>query len=368
MLENEQPGEIDELGEIDALVGLIARVEDPKEAGRLADRICEAVCAMTSLTRAALFMYEPDVQMAGPVGSFGVDEEILATVATTLGEIPVAQRALAEDRVIEAAENRELEVPPRYAGIFGISTLTFAPVAAGNRWFGVLVADKGGGDYTLPEEEHQTVHTIGRLAAMAAMVERSAVGMERARSLDSRIGLIREIHDRVVQRLFGLSLALGTGRELSVEELDRCSEEITSVLADLRSTLSQPLAPHERASERTLRELVDSYVQLDKVELEWDEGVEIPANLESIAQSVVVEGIRNAVRHSSGGRPRVAVRVDDGNFVVEVMNDRIDPKPGGGGIGLRLLTLEALQHNALFEFGPHGDGRWRVRLLAPVES
>ena len=39
---------------------------------------------------------------------------------------------------------------------------------------------------------------------------------------------------------------------------------------------------------------------------------------------------------------------------------------GGGGLGLRLLTLEALQNDALIEFGPRGD-RWHFRLLAPVK-
>ncbi|MBK5110253.1 MAG: GAF domain-containing protein [Thermoleophilia bacterium] len=355
-----------QVGEIDALVGLIARIEHPEEAGQLADRVCEAVCGLTSLTRAALFMYEPDLGLTRPAGSHGVEAEVIAHVAATLEEMPVAQRALAEDRVIEVSKNLEFEVPPRYAGKFGISTMTCAPVAAGNRWFGILVADQGGDDYALSEEDHQTVHTIGRLAAMAAMVERSTVGLERARSLDARIGLIREIHDRVVQRLFGLSLALGAGRELSVEELDRCSEEITSALADLRSTLSQSPAPRERPKERSLEELVDSYLHLGKIELDWSEGVTTPEDLESIAQSVVVEGLRNAQRHSSDGTVRVTVGIEDDAFAVEVLNDRIDPQRGSGGMGLRLLTLEALQHNALFEFGPHGNDQWRVRLLAPI--
>lgn len=355
-------------GEIDALVGLIARIEDPEEAGRLADQVCAAVCGLTSLTRAALFMYEPELGLTRPAGSHGVDSEVIANVAATLDEMPVAQRALAEDRVIEVSRNHlEFEVPTRYAGKFGISTLTCAPVAAGDRWFGILVADQGGGDYELSEEDHQTVLTIGRLTAMAAMVERSTVGLERARSLDSRIGLIREIHDRVVQRLFGLSLALGAGRELSVDELDRCSGEITSALADLRSTLSQPMAPRERPSDRSLKELLDSYLKLGKIELDWAEGVGTPEGLESFAQAVVVESLRNAERHSNDGRIKVSVGIEDGAFSVEVLNDRMDPRQGSGGIGLRLLTLEALQHDALFEFGPQGSDQWRVRLLAPVE-
>ena len=46
--------------------------------------------------------------------------------------------------------------------------------------------------------------TLGRLAALAASVERATRQDERARQLNERIELTREIHERVMQRLFGL--------------------------------------------------------------------------------------------------------------------------------------------------------------------
>ena len=48
----------------------------------------------------------------------------------TLDETPVAQRALAEDRVVEVSERLEHEVPARYARFAGITTLTCTPVSA----------------------------------------------------------------------------------------------------------------------------------------------------------------------------------------------------------------------------------------------
>ena len=56
--------------------------------------------------------------------------------------------------------------------------------------------------------------TLGRLAALAASVERATRQDERARQLNERIELTREIHERVMQRLFGLLLALGSGEPL----------------------------------------------------------------------------------------------------------------------------------------------------------
>jgi len=326
---------------------------------------------MTSLTRAVMFLHEKTLGISRPVGWHGVDESVIASVAATLDEMPLAQRVLAEDRVIEVSRNLEFELPARYAGMAGITTITCAPVAAGERWYGVIVADQGGEHYSLSAEDHRRVHTLGRLAAMASTVEHSAVSRERTRSLDSRIELIRDIHDRVVQRLFGLGLALGAEGELTPEEQRRCGEEVTAVLAQLREALASPVAPRERLRVRPVREVAEWYAQSPKVRLSWEPGLEIPARLDSLVQSALTEGMRNAERHSDGAPIEIRVAAKEDAIVVEVVNDLATgerPANGnsrGGGIGLRLLTLEALQHDALIEFGPAGDGRWRLRLLAP---
>lgn len=354
-------------GEIDVLVGLIAGVDDPESAGQLTDRICEAVCRMTSLSRAAIFLHDPTLGVSRPVGSHGVPQEMIASVAATLDEMPVAQRVLVEDRVIEVSRNLEFELPARYAGLAGITTITCAPVAAGGRWFGVIVADQGGQDYSLSEEDHQTVHTLGRLAAVAATTERSTLARERARTLDSRIELIREIHDQVVQRLFGLSLALGADEPLSTDERQRCSEEITAVLGQLRSALGRPVTPKETLQSRPFRDLADWFAQAPSVSLEWGAGLATPAHLESLAKSALTEGMRNADRHSDQGSVSIGVMSEAGTFIIEVVNDRVSrERRRGGGLGLRLLTLEALEHDALIEFGPLEGDRWRFRMLAPA--
>ncbi len=354
-------------GEIDVLVGLIAGVEDPGSAGRLTDRICEAVCRMTSLTRAAIFLHDSTLGVSRPVGSHGVDQEMIASVAATLDEMPVAQRVLVEDRVIEVSRNLEFELPARYAGLAGITTITCAPVAAGGKWFGVIVADQGGDDYSLSEEDHQRVHTLGRLAAVAATVESSTVARERARSLDNRIDLIREIHDQVVQRLFGLSLALGVDEPLAADERQRMSDEVSGALSQLRSALGKPVRPRESVQDRSFRELAEWFAQAPTVSLDWEDGLATPGHLDSLSKSALTEGMRNADRHSDQGSIAIRVSSDADTFMLEVVNDRVAAdRHRGGGLGLRLLTLEALEHDALVEFGPMDGDRWRFRMLAPA--
>ena len=328
------------------------------------------------LSRAVMFLHDPTLGVSRPAGSHGVEEQVIASVAATLEEMPLAQRVLAEDRVIEVSRNLEFELPARYAGMAGITTITCAPVSAGGNWFGVIVADQGGEEYSLSEADHQRLHTLGRLAAVAATVEESTTNRERSRSLDSRIGMMREIHEQVVQRLFGISLALGSEGRLTLEEQHRCGEEITGLLGQLRAALARPVSdasPPETGESRSFRELVEWFAESDSIELSWQDGVTTPAHLEPMACSALIEALRNAEKHSAGGGVAIAVAVENGAFSVEVANDRVkrngvERSSGGGGLGLRLLTLEALQNDALIEFGPVEEDRWRFRLLAPVEA
>jgi signal transduction histidine kinase len=321
------------------------------------------------MERVGLFLYDPTLRSVLPVGSHGIDSALLEGVEGTLEETPVAQRALAEDRVVEVSEHLEREVPPRYARFAGITTLTCVPVSAGGRWLGVIFADRGGGQFELTEGERQTMHTLGKLAALAASVEQATIQREAARRLSDRISLVREIHERVIQRLFGVLLVLGSEEELTAQERELCHDELREVLRELRSSLGGSLAPHARRSSATIREILDrTAAHQQGLEVSWAGDVEVPPELEPLAQSVLLEALRNASKHANPGTIAVTVEARDGTFVLEVANDGVREGEGGSGLGLRLATIEALQHSGIVEFGPVPPDGWHVRLVVPQDS
>ena len=107
------------------------------------DRICEAVCRLTSLERAVLFLYDESRRMVLPAGSHGVDPDIIAHTYGTLEETPIAQRALASDEVVVVDELGGA-VPDRYAELPGMAGISCTPVAAAGHWLGVIFADRKG--------------------------------------------------------------------------------------------------------------------------------------------------------------------------------------------------------------------------------
>ena len=345
-------------------------MDSATETGEFYDHVCEALCRLTTLRRAALLVYDPAYRAVVPVGSHGVDPGIVAQIEGTLEETPIAQLALAEDRVVEASDDHAAHIPARYARFAGITTITCTPISAGGRWLGVIFADRGGGRFELTEDERSTMLTLGRLAALAASVEGATRQQERARRLSERVSLTREIHEQVIQRLFGLLLVVGSEGPLEAADRERIDAELRTVLADLRGALDRSLSEGERETRTTLRHLLDRIGQRPEVEVEWADGVQIPAELEPLLQAVLAEALRNIDKHARATQIVVSVRAEPEAYLLEVVNDGVreggaGSTPNGTGLGLRLMSLEAIQHRGVVEFGPVGDDGFRVRLVAP---
>jgi signal transduction histidine kinase len=357
---------------LDVVVQLLFELEEERGLDDFYDRICEAVCRQTSMERAVLFLYDAERRLVLPAGSHGVFREFIVHGYGTLEETPIAQRALAEDRVAETTDLAS-DVPARYSNLPGVVKLTCTPVAAAGRWLGVIFADRDGKPFELTEVERSTMHALGRTAALASHVREVTRQLERGRRLSERIDLAREVHERVTQRLFGVSMALGSDQPLADEDQKRCAAEIEAALGDLREALigsagSSLMDIQEGALRSELDRLGRQYKRLP-LEVDWREGVDVPERLEPLAVSILNEALRNAEKHADPTEVRVTIDAPDGAFLLEVRNDGLPPAGarGGGGasrMGLRLAAYEALQRGGMLEYGREED-QWRVRLVLP---
>jgi signal transduction histidine kinase len=358
-------------GTVEVLVGLLAELDAATESGVFYDRVCRALCTLTSMRRAALLLHDSAYRTVIPMGSHGLDPELVRRIEGTLEETPIAQMALEEDRVVELSGNLDPYFPARYAGLADTPTITCTPISAARRWLGVILADRGGEDFSLEDGERETMLTLGRLAALTASVERSTEHRESERRLSERVELTRDLHENAIQRLFGVALALGSEEGLSADQRRRCQEELRSVVGDLRRALTRPVMTTRRTPKASLSEVLERLRQRrPELSLDWQEGVVVPPDLEPLAQSVLAEALINADRHSEPSLVEVRVGSDGETFSLAIENDGAGDgrTTRGGGLGLRLAALEALRYEGLVEFGAAPGGRWRVRLVVPVAS
>ena len=356
---------------LEVFVELLSDIDVQTSSTEFYDRICEAICRLTTMRRAAMFMADTDRRRVRAVGAYGTSFEQLSALRPTLVNTPIAQRALLEDRVVVVSERIEEEVPPEYAELLGITTLVCTPLSAAGRAYGVICADRGGGRFELSDGEAHLLWTLGKTTALVAAARNVTREQERARHLSERLELAREVHERVLQRLFGVSLAL-SAEQLDAAERERCQTEMRQALADLRRALERPLAP---LPPETATTLADELERVRKspgmaVEVDWRGDFTVPSDLETLAQAVLAEALRNIAKHADPTLVEVAVGRDADSFTLEVRNDGVRPPTAVDderrGMGLRLAGFEAKQYGGVVESGPLGEGSWRLRLVVTL--
>jgi signal transduction histidine kinase len=223
----------------------------------------------------------------------------------------------------------------------------------------------------LEEADRRLLWTLGKAAALASVARVVSTQFERASQLEQRIDLARELHEGVIQRLFGVSMALDGDGELPASARHRCAEETQAALTDLRAALQRPLGRAPRATRTTLAaEVMRLAVGHPHLGLSLVEGIpaDVPPALEPLAQSVLIEAVRNAGKHAQPSHVDVRLGRANGAFWMEVVNDGVSSAPRRPGMGLRLAALEALQSNGVVEFGEREPGTWQVRLVVPDED
>lgn len=342
--------------------------------GRVDDfygRLSEATAAFTSLRRAVIFRYDSARRRVRLAGGFGVDLREFENIFVTVESAPIARRALEEDRVLEVSGDLEDALPAEYAARFEVTNIVCAPMAARGRWIGVIVGDRPQDAPPLDEGERELLWLMGKIAALASMARVATRQHDKALALQARIDLARDVHEGVIQRLFGVSLALSGDSPLDGETRARCAAEVQAALADLRAAVSRPLARGAPSTNTTLLAELER-LRHDHPDLciAVDDGgaVAAPPAMESLAQSVLAEALRNAHKHASPTRVDVRTENRDGAFVLEVTNDGVAGSPPTSGMGLRLAAFEALQAGGLLEFGAREGDRWQVRLVVHHEE
>jgi signal transduction histidine kinase len=357
---------------IEILADVLARSEAEAVGDDFYSRLCAGITRCTSMRRLLIFRYDSARRRVSAAGSYGVDLSLFSNFFFTAESAPLAMRALAEDRVLEASDDLASQLPAAYVERLGARTVVCTPMAARGRWIGVILADRGeDDDAPLSESEREVLWIVGKIAALAVMARAATRQYERAMQLEARIDLAREVHDSVVQRLFGISLALSGDQPLDEDARRRCADELQQALGELRSAIQRPLGRPSAQTKTTLREEVErlrhEHPDLG-IAVEDGGALAVPPALEPLVQSVLAEAIRNAHKHAQATRVGVHTELRDGTFVLEVTNDGVTIKPGIAGMGLRLAGFEALQVGGLLEFGAREGDRWQVRLVVPYEE
>ncbi len=354
---------------LELLSDVIAGVDEQPGSEQFFSTLAEAVCRLAGMDRAVIFTYDDARRRVHAAGAHGIALDGFTAGHVTVESAPVARQALTEDRVIEVLAKHGHDISEDFARLVGDHALIYVPIVAAGRWIGVILAEPAAGVSPIDEPRRELLRMLGKTLALASASRSATYHGERARELEERIDFARDIHDGVVQRLFGVSLALSSEQPLSEQARARSAAEVRAALGELRSALQRPLGRTSPPTGTTLA------AELDRLGAEHpDLGIcvegevaGVPASLEPLAQAVLTEAVRNARKHADAQRLVVRTQTDGATLVLEIENDGVPPqRTASTGVGLRLAALEALQAGGLVEFGERSPGTWQVRLVVPI--
>jgi signal transduction histidine kinase len=183
--------------------------------------------------------------------------------------------------------------------------------------------------------------------------------------------LERNLHDGAQQRLIALSLDLsmlkgGINGEPGVKSgIDQARREIAASLAELRE-ISSGLHPAVVSGHGLAVALEQLAARTPvPVKLKVEVKGRLPEPLEVAAYYVVSESLVNVAKHAQAKTVRVDVLTEDGELVLEIVDDGIGGADSERGTGLRGLAdrVESLD-GRLRVWTPRGGGT-RVRAEIP---
>lgn len=361
----------DSIEALELLSDVLTGVDEEHGSEEFFSRLAEAVCRIAQMRRAVIFSYDDARRRVHAAGAHGVALDDFTDGHVTVESAPVARKALTEDVVIEVLPDVGHDISDDFAGLVGDHALVYVPIVAAGRWIGVIIAQPAPGTSPIDEGKRGLLWMLGKTLALVSASRIATSAAERARELEERIDFARDIHDGVVQRLFGVSLALSSEQPLTAEARARCAAEVRVALGELRSALQRPLGRTSPSTGTTLAAELDrlSAKHPDLRLVVEGEVADVPHELEPLAQSVLTEAVRNARKHADPERLLVSTHADDGTFVLEIENDGVPAERSAStGVGLRLAALEALQSGGLVEFGERAPGTWQVRLVVPIPT
>jgi len=305
-----------------------------------------------------------------PGDLFRVEGTVLAE-AVHKGE-PVAVADVEHARTLSFDRSREL----------GIGAAIAVPLAVRGRVFGALALGWSAGRPAFPAADVRLVATFAAQAVIGLEYSRARDELHRLAVLDERERIARELHEGVIQTLFGAGMdlqALATAIEdpRTSRRLVQAVDGIDTVIRDLRNYVFglRPGILADRQLDRALRDLATDFAQRTGITPRVDIDADVAARLGGAAASDLVqlarEALSNVARHAKADACHLALRREAESAVLEVADDGCgmgggaDVPSTGQGLSNMHARAGALGGVLLLDHGLAGRGL-ALRVVVPL--
>lgn len=358
----------------DPLFDAILSIASDFSLAAVLQRITEAACSLVDARYGALGVIGEDLMLSDFI-PVGIDAETIKAI----GHLPEGHGILGL-LVIDPKplRLRELGTHPDSFGFPEhhppMKSFLGVPVKVRDQVFGnlYLCEKRNGDEFTQEDEDH-----VIALAGAAGLAIENARLHDRVQSLavvEDRERIARDLHDRVIQRLFATGMALqATGRLAGDQELaarvQETVDEIDETIREIRNTIFALSAPSHRGLRLDILGAADEARSglgfVPQVHLEGPVETMVPDDVAEHLLAVLREALTNVARHAGASHVDVVVTAG-ADLTLRVVDDGRGFTPGEGGRGVGNMEVRARALGGKLTVNTDRDGgtvlEWRVPL------
>jgi signal transduction histidine kinase len=366
---------------LQALLGAVLLIESDLELPLMLRRIVEAACEVVGARYGALGVLDShNHELISEFVTVGVDDDLIGAI----GRFPTGKGLLGH--LIRDPEPIRLRELSEHASSVGfpanhppMHSFIGAPARVHDIVFGNLyLTEKIGAD----EFSDLDVHLIETLAIAAGIAVENARLHSSVRELSiaaDRDRIARDLHDTVIQRLFGIGLALQSARHLVTEpellgRIQHAIDDIDTTILQVRTTVFEleDRAPSAGALRAQILEIAAGAAR----GLNFEPEVRFSGPIDALTTgdvavhvlAVVREALSNVAHHADAHHVEIEVSAADGVIELIVTDDGIGFTPTSSAIGNGIVNMghraESLGGSCRFEQRPGGgtELHWRAPL------
>lgn len=350
-----------------ASVDIVNRIlsSDLASVGSTASDIRDVVEAASRAARADVAAYVPD----GGLGFTAITGEA-ASALLTLDVAPAISAAAGD-----GAKLHEVE-----AAIQGGTSLLGSTIIlswTGTSARGALLLGRLRERRGFSELDRRQAARFASDISVAFELSRARADQQKLDLVDDRYRIARDLHDHVIQNLFGVGLALqrihsalpdgDATRRLSqqIDEVDATIRQIRRTIFEL-TTATSPTDIREAVGELARSALAGSTLGL---EFRFDgPDVELATALVADVLAVVREGLSNVLRHAEATRVTVSVAVSPQRIAIVISDNGVGGSLERTGRGLANLDERASARGGSFALSAGSPRGTRLEWTAPIDA
>ncbi|MFL6163810.1 MAG: GAF domain-containing protein [Jatrophihabitantaceae bacterium] len=261
-----------------------------------------------------------------------------------------------------------------------IGALMALPLAGSQGTRGVLLVARLHGRPRFTDADLEMATTFANHAAIALELADARVDQQRVVLLEDRDRIARDLHDHVIQRLFGAgltveSVAAGLRDSTVDERLSQVVGDIDDTIRQIRSSIFRLRGPIAVGTSQVRLRLLELIAELSPL-LGFEPQVNFTGSVDLLItdevleelEAVLREGLTNIARHAQASRAQLAVIVGHGELQVEIIDDGVGLSGTTRRSGLANLRRRAERLGGGFEIISPAPTTSRAGLMSARET